>query len=65
MGNSEEFELGAWVRNAVARSVSSLSHGHPWFDTHLPLIPVPIRSEWPISPRQRSIMAVYRVGRTI
>lgn len=65
MRNSEKFEPGAWVRNVVARSVSRLSHGLPWFDTHLALIPVPTRSERPALPQQRSIMAAYRAERTV
>lgn len=37
------------IPTRIARFVSRLRAGHPWYDTHLPLIPVPVRSEWPRS----------------
>ncbi|MGD2060793.1 MAG: hypothetical protein PVF87_08010 [Acidimicrobiia bacterium] len=44
MGDSERAKPGTWARNAIARFVSKLNAGLPWFDTHLPLVPVPVRS---------------------
>jgi len=45
---SETARLGiAKLRFGIARIVTRVRSGLPWFDTHLPLIPVPVRSERP------------------
>ncbi len=45
------------LRGALTRFVSYLRSGPPWYDAHLPLIPLPIRDERPSLPNQRSNLA--------
>jgi hypothetical protein len=46
------------IPTRVARFVSHVSAGVPWYDVHLPLIPVPVRNErlaLPSQPRMRDL----------
>lgn len=46
--HSEKARLGVTkLRVGMTRIVTRVRSGLPWFDTHLPLIPVPVRSERP------------------
>jgi hypothetical protein len=44
----------------ISHFVSYLRSGRPWFDAHLPLIPIPIRSERPALPNQRLILDFHQ-----
>jgi len=41
------------IRVVIDRFVSRVRWERPWYDLHMPLIPVPIRSERPALPDQR------------
>lgn len=49
-----------WARSFISEFVSYLRSGRPRFDTHLPLIPIPIRSERPSLINQRPIADVHQ-----
>lgn len=52
------------VTSGMTRIVNLVRSSLPWFDTHLPLIPVPVRSERPSLPRQRPITDAYGADST-
>lgn len=65
MAGSTNPRLGtARVWTAIARTVSRLRSGLPWFDIHLPGIPVPVGSDRVSIPGQRAIVDVHRAGAT-
>lgn len=43
------------ITAGINRIVTLVRSGLPWFDMHLPLIPVPIRTERPAVAHQRSV----------
>jgi hypothetical protein len=58
MTGSKKLDLRG-IPTRIARFVSRLRAGLPWYDTHLPLIPVPVRNERPALPAQRPMRQVH------
>lgn len=47
------------ISTRIARFVSRVRAGLPWYDFHLPLIPVPVRNERLALPSQRPMRDVH------
>jgi len=54
MHSSKELDLRG-IPTRIARFVSRVRAGLPWYDVHLPLILVPVGNERPALPNQRMI----------
>lgn len=50
------------VRSIITNFVSHLRSGRPWIDAHLPLVPMPVRSDRPALPNQPSQISTSQRG---
>lgn len=64
MASFNETEVfGRRIRDGIARFVSRIRGSWVWYDTHLPLVPQPVRVERYSFSDERSMIEIQRDGR--